>query len=98
MLECNSGFPIGRDGVLVIDAQFTTKSAGEVIAALRKITKKPVKYLVNTHAHDDHISGNQAWKAAYPGIEFVAHEETAKDMQGGYLERRKELAKNLDEA
>lgn len=98
LFDCNSGFVIGRDAVLVIDAQFTTKSANEVIAALKKLTKKPVRYVVNTHSHDDHISGNQAWRAAYPGVKFVAHAETAKDMTTGYLERRKQLAGALPEA
>jgi len=40
---------------------------------LRKITDKPVSYLVNTHWHDDHVIGNAAWRKAYPGIRFVAH-------------------------
>jgi glyoxylase-like metal-dependent hydrolase (beta-lactamase superfamily II) len=95
LFDCNSAFIIGRDGVAVLDGQFTTQSAGEVIAALRKITLKPVKYVINTHAHDDHISGNQAWRDAYPEAEFVAHEETARDMAGGYLERRRQLAEAL---
>ena len=98
LFDCNSGFVIGRDGVLVIDAQFTTRSANEVIAALRKITKKPVRYVVNTHSHDDHISGNQAYRAAWPGVKFVAHAETAKDMTTGYLERRKQLAEAIPQA
>ena len=92
LFDCNSGFVVGKDGVLVIDAQFTTKSANQVIAALKKITSKPVLYVVNTHSHDDHISGNQAYRAAWPAVKFVAHAETAKDMTSGYLDRRKQLA------
>ena len=95
LFDCNSGFVVGRDGVLVIDAQFTTKSANEVIVAMRRITKKPVLYVVNTHSHDDHISGNQAYRAEWPGVKFVAHVETAKDMTTGYLERRKQLAEAI---
>jgi cyclase len=98
LFDCNSGLVIGRDGVLVIDAQFTTKSANEVIAALKKITKKAVRYVVNTHSHDDHISGNQAYRAAFPGVKFVAHAETARDMTSGYLERRKQLAAAIPQA
>jgi len=95
LFDCNSAFIIGRDGVAVIDGQFTTESARQVIAALRKLTRKPVKYVINTHAHDDHVSGNQAWREAFPRAEFVAHEETARDMAGGYLERRRQLAEAL---
>jgi cyclase len=47
-----------------------------VLAALRKPTDKPARYVINTHWHDDHIIGNQVYRDAFPGVEFIAHENT----------------------
>jgi glyoxylase-like metal-dependent hydrolase (beta-lactamase superfamily II) len=38
------------------------------------LTNKPVKYVINTHYHDDHIRGNQVYREAFPGVEFIGHE------------------------
>ena len=46
--------------VVVVDTDFTREAAQEVIGAIRGITKKPVRFVVNTHWHDDHVMGNQA--------------------------------------
>jgi len=98
LFDCNSGFIVGSKGVAVVDAQFTTESARQVITALKKITREKVLYVINTHAHDDHVSGNQAYREAYPEVKFVAHIATERDLNTGYLERRKQLAANLPEA
>lgn len=47
----------GPDGVLMVDAQLA-EVHDKLLAALRKISDKPVRYLVNTHAHGDHVGGN----------------------------------------
>src|ERR1043165_5176764 len=57
-VESNSVFIIRDDGVCVADAQSNTATTRMVLAALRKLTDKPVKYVINTHWHDDHIIGN----------------------------------------
>jgi glyoxylase-like metal-dependent hydrolase (beta-lactamase superfamily II) len=54
----NSGVVIGNDAVLVIDTRVSAKQAKEFIADIKKITDKPVKYVVNTHYHLDHSWGN----------------------------------------
>jgi glyoxylase-like metal-dependent hydrolase (beta-lactamase superfamily II) len=72
----NSVFIINDDDVIVVDTTLTPGTAREEIAALRKLTAKPVRYVVNTHWHDDHIMGNQAYREAYPGVEFIAHANT----------------------
>ncbi|HYU99432.1 MAG TPA: MBL fold metallo-hydrolase, partial [Pyrinomonadaceae bacterium] len=51
----NSIFIINDDDVVVVDTTLTPGTAKEELAALRKLTSKPVKYVINTHWHDDHI-------------------------------------------
>src|SRR5450432_103359 len=72
-VESNSVFIIGEDSVIVVDAQSNIGTTKEVLAALSKLTSKPVRYVVNTHWHDDHIVGNQVYRDAYPGVDFIAH-------------------------
>ncbi|HVF44108.1 MAG TPA: MBL fold metallo-hydrolase [Pyrinomonadaceae bacterium] len=79
-VESNSLVVIGDDGVLVLDANRTPASARAVIAEIRKLTDKPVRYVVNSHWHDDHIFGNQSYREAFPRVEFVAHRNTREDM------------------
>jgi glyoxylase-like metal-dependent hydrolase (beta-lactamase superfamily II) len=71
MVDGNSAFIVNEDDVVVVDAP---ESSPEVLAALRRITSKPVRYVVNTHWHDDHITGNAVYRKAFPGVEIVAHE------------------------
>lgn len=71
---------VNEDDVLVVDTQNTVWAARRVIAAIRELTPKPVRYVVNTHWHGDHHAGNVAYREAYPGVEFIAHRKTAIDM------------------
>jgi len=48
---------IGDQGVLVVDSSIAEASDG-VVAAIRRLTDKPIRYIINTHAHPDHTSGN----------------------------------------
>lgn len=67
--------------VVVVDAQWTPATTRRVVAELRRLTDKPVRYVITTHWHGDHWFGNQAWAEAYPGAEFITHENTARDME-----------------
>jgi cyclase len=80
-VQSNSLIVITSDGVVVVDAQYTPFAARQVIAAIKKLTRLPVKYVITTHWHDDHIFGNQAYVEAYPGVQFVAHDSTAAYMR-----------------
>jgi len=53
----NIGVQIGSDGVLLVDAG-TAEAADEVAAAVRKLTDKPIRYIINTNADADHVGGN----------------------------------------
>ncbi|MBL8204811.1 MAG: MBL fold metallo-hydrolase [Blastocatellia bacterium] len=75
----NNVFIINDDDVIVVDANASLAGTKELIAELRKLTNKPVKYVINTHWHDDHIIGNQAYREAFPNVEFIAHASTLRD-------------------
>jgi glyoxylase-like metal-dependent hydrolase (beta-lactamase superfamily II) len=71
MAGSNAGFIIGDDGVLVVDAFLYPDAARDLLGAIRQITDKPIRYLVNTHYHIDHVSGDAVFKAA--GATIIAH-------------------------
>ena len=54
----NAGFVIGDDGVAVIDTFASADAANQLLAEIRKVTKLPVKFVINTHYHADHVAGN----------------------------------------
>jgi cyclase len=57
----NSGFVVGKHGVLAIDAHINGAMAGLIQTAVRQVTKKPILYVVNTNYHGDHTFGNSAF-------------------------------------
>ena len=67
----NAGFVIGDDGVLVVDAFFTPEAAAALVGEIRRITPKPIRYVVNTHYHLDHTGGDQVLRDA--GAVIIAH-------------------------
>lgn len=60
----NTGFVIGSDGVLVIDDFQTVEAAQALLDAIHKTTPLPVRYVVNTHYHLDHVMGNGLFQKA----------------------------------
>jgi glyoxylase-like metal-dependent hydrolase (beta-lactamase superfamily II) len=88
-VNSNSVFIINEDDVVVVDTTLTPGTAKEELAALRKLTSKPVKYVINTHWHDDHIMGNQVYRDAFPGVEFIAHAATRDYLPTTGLSNRK---------
>ena len=76
----NNVLIIGKDDVIVIDSNLTSEYTREVLAELRRLTDKPVKYVINTHWHEDHIIGNRVYRDAFPGVKFVGHRSTLKDL------------------
>ena len=67
----NAGFVIGDDGVLVVDALFTPDAAKALVGEIRRLTPKPIRYVVNTHYHADHTGGDQVLRDA--GATIIAH-------------------------
>ncbi|HEX6660495.1 MAG TPA: MBL fold metallo-hydrolase [Sphingomicrobium sp.] len=67
----NAGFVIGDDGVLVIDAFFNEDAAKALVGEIRRLSPKPIRYVVNTHYHADHTGGDQVLRDA--GAIIIAH-------------------------
>lgn len=70
------GAYIGDNEVLLIDAKMDKKSVEQTIEEIKKLTDKPIKYLVNTHSDGDHIRGNQYFSET---VIFIAHENCRND-------------------
>jgi cyclase len=67
----NSGFVIGDDGVTVIDTFVNPAAAKQLLTEIQKLTKLPVKFVINTHYHLDHVAGNGVF--ADTGAVIVGH-------------------------
>jgi cyclase len=70
------GAYIGDNAILIIDSKMTKESVDQTIAEIKKLTDKPIKYLVNTHSDGDHITGNQYFPET---VTFIAHENCRKE-------------------
>ena len=75
----NIGASVGDDGIVLIDDEFAPL-ADKIQAALRGITNKPVRFLINTHYHGDHIGGNAYFQKQ---ASIIAHDNVRKRMESG---------------
>ncbi len=73
----NVGISVGEDGVFMIDDKFAPL-ADQIKAAIKKLSPKPLRFLLNTHWHGDHTGGNERFGKT--GAIIVAHENVRKRM------------------
>ena len=77
----NGAFIVNKDDVLVVDTHFRPSWARDLIAEIKKVTDKPVRYVVNTHWHNDHTQGNQAYLNAFgKTVEYIAQHTAREDL------------------
>jgi glyoxylase-like metal-dependent hydrolase (beta-lactamase superfamily II) len=90
----NAGFIVTPEGVIVIDTLGTPRLGQRLIATIRAVTDRPIRYVIITHNHPDHAYGS----AAFQGLEGVtiithtgSHDYTQSDVQTRSVEYRREL-------
>lgn len=77
----NGAFIVNKDDVVVVDTHLRPSWARDLIAEIRKVTDKPVRYVVDTHWHPDHVQGNQSYISAFgPTVEYLAQHNTREDI------------------
>src|SRR5258706_4043747 len=92
----NGAFIGNKDDVLVVDTHYRPSFARELLDEIRKVTALPVKYVVNTHWHNDHTQGNEAYFNAFPkGVEFLSHVNTRRDILSKAIPSIKESLETL---
>jgi glyoxylase-like metal-dependent hydrolase (beta-lactamase superfamily II) len=74
--DSNSSIIVLDDSVVVVDTQTTLTATRAILDQIRKITDKPVRWVINTHWQGDHVQGNQVYREAFPNVQFVAQAST----------------------
>ena len=87
----NAGFVVTDDGVVVVDALGSPALADELIAEIRRVTAQPIRYVIVTHFHADHIYGLQAFKAV--GATIIAHPAGREYLSSDTAQRRLEASR-----
>jgi glyoxylase-like metal-dependent hydrolase (beta-lactamase superfamily II) len=72
----NAGFIVGDRGVLVIDSLRVPSFARHLIQDVRRVTSKPIQYVIDTHSHWDHSWGNEE----FPEATIIGHENCYREM------------------
>jgi len=80
-IGCNAAVIVNEADILVVDAHMSVATARALQVQLKRLSDKPVRYLVNTHWHNDHVQGNQAYFNVFPGgVELIAQQATREEI------------------
>lgn len=75
----NAGIVVGDTAIAVVDSLISARQAHRLLADIRKVSDKPIRYLINTHGHLDHVFGNGVFAAE--GATIIAQRECGRQMQ-----------------
>jgi|SRR5581483_4271835 len=75
----NIGASVGDDGIVIVDDQYAPLS-DKIRAALKDITDKPIRFIINTHYHEDHTGGNLPFSSTST---IIAHDNVRKRLESG---------------
>lgn len=85
---------VNQEDVVMVDANIGPESATATLAALARITSKPVSTIIATHYHDDHMGGVATVRAKFPNVKLIAHKSTPKAIQDLLKPARQEMIKS----
>lgn len=94
-VEGNATVLINDRDVVVVEGGGLPLAAERVLAKIRELTDKPVRYVINSHWHGDHHLGNQVYRQAFPGVEIISHRFTREDITGPAMDYLAEQAEAL---
>ena len=99
--EGNAVFVVTEQGVVLFDAGGSPAMGEAIVAKVRSVTSQPITHVVLSHWHGDHMRGLQSIRAAFPGVEILAHPH-ARDLivatRDRWLKRRVTMAPNIRKA
>jgi len=96
-VECNATVIVNEQDVVVVDGGGSPLAATNAIKLIRSVTDKPVSTLITTHWHGDHNFGNQVYRATFPAIRIISHENTYRDMTGEPMTYVKTYPKQIED-
>ena len=83
--------------LVAVDAGGSPPSGIAVVQEIKKLSPKPVRYLIYTHYHGDHNLGAGAFKAAWPGVTVISTAKTRENMTGAPMDYVKNYAKSYSD-
>jgi cyclase len=90
IINSNGAVVVLDDGVLVVDTHSKPSAARALMAQIKTVTDKPVRWVVDSHFHWDHYQGNEAYPAAWPaGVEIIASQPTREAIESRGVPRVK---------
>jgi len=80
----NISLQVGKEGVLMVDTEYAPL-APQIMSEIQKLSKGPIRYIINTHVHPDHVGGNEAFAKLIPDdpaapLKIIAHENVLNRM------------------